>query len=94
MVRQWQELFWEGRYSSVEMGPSPDWPKLAEAFGATGVMVDDKNEIEGAMRDAIKTEGPVLVDVRVSQEENCYPMIPAGAAARDMVGGPEPAHKG
>ncbi len=94
MVRQWQELFWDGRYSSVEMGPSPDWPKLAEAFGATGLMVDDKNEVEGAMRDAINTEGPVLVDVRVSQEENCYPMIPAGAAARDMVGGPEPAHKG
>ena len=86
MVRQWQELFWDGRYSSVEMGPSPDWPKLAEAFGAKGLMVDDKNEVEGAMRDALATEGPVLLDVRVSKEENCYPMIPAGAAARDMVG--------
>ena len=41
MVRQWQELFWEGRYSSVEMGPSPDWPKLAEAFGAKGMSVSD-----------------------------------------------------
>jgi acetolactate synthase-1/2/3 large subunit len=86
MVRQWQELFWNGRYSSVEMGPSPDWPKLAEAFGARGMMVDDKNEVEGAMRDALATEGPVLLDVRVTKEENCYPMIPAGAAARDMVG--------
>src|SRR3954465_14521681 len=86
MVRQWQELFWDGRYSSVEMGPSPDWPKLADAFGAKGMMVDDKNEVEGAMRDALATEGPVLLDVRVTKDENCYPMIPAGAAARDMVG--------
>ncbi len=86
MVRQWQELFWEKRYSSVEMGPSPDWVKLAEAFGATGMRCDDKDEIEGAMRDAIETEGPVLLDVPVTREENCYPMIPAGAAARDMVG--------
>ncbi len=86
MVRQWQELFWDKRYSSVEMGPSPDWPKLADAFGATGMMVDDKGEVEGAMREALETEGPVLLDVRVDQEENCYPMIPAGAAARDMVG--------
>ena len=85
MVRQWQELFWDGRYSAVEMGPSPDWPKLAEAFGAKGMMVDDKNEVEAAMRDAIAAEGPAL-DVRVSREENCYPMIPAGSAARDMVG--------
>ncbi len=86
MVRQWQELFWEKRYSSVEMGASPDWVKLADAFGAKGMRVDDKNEVEAAMREALETEGPVLLDVRVTQEENCYPMIPAGAAARDMVG--------
>ena len=90
MVRQWQELFWEGRYSSVEMGPSPDWRKLAEAFGAKGMSVDDAGEVEGAMRDALAADGPVLLDVQVSKEENCYPMIPAGSAARDMVGGPEP----
>src|SRR3954469_4362284 len=86
LVRQWQELFWDGRYSSVEMGPSPDWPKLADAFGPKGMMVDDKNEVETAMREALATDGPVLLDVRVTKEENCYPMIPAGAAARDMVG--------
>ena len=68
------------------MGPSPDWPKLAEAFGMNGMMVDDKNEVETAMREALATDGPVLLDVRVTKEENCYPMIPAGAAARDMVG--------
>ncbi|MGH2955671.1 MAG: biosynthetic-type acetolactate synthase large subunit [Solirubrobacterales bacterium] len=90
MVRQWQELFWDGRYSAVELGPSPDWVKLAEAFGAAGIRVEDQGEVEGAMRDALATEGPVLLDVRVDQKENCYPMIPAGAAARDMVGGPAP----
>ncbi len=90
MVRQWQELFWDGRYSSVEMGPSPDWLKLADAFGAKGMRVDDAGEVEGAMRDALAAEGPVLLDVQVTKEENCYPMIPAGSAARDMVGGPEP----
>jgi acetolactate synthase-1/2/3 large subunit len=68
------------------MGPSPDWPALAEAFGAKGMRVDDAGEVEGAMRDALATEGPVLLDVHVAKEENCYPMIPAGAAARDMVG--------
>src|SRR3954452_19510191 len=86
MVRQWQELFWDGRYSAVEMGPSPEWPNLAEAFGMRGMMVDDKNEVEAAMREALAEDGPVLLDVRVTKEENCYPMIPAGAAARDMVG--------
>jgi acetolactate synthase I/II/III large subunit len=86
MVRQWQELFWDRRYSSVEMGPSPDWVKLAEAFGATGLRCEDSGELEQTMATALETDGPVLLDVRVSPEENCFPMIPAGAAARDMVG--------
>jgi acetolactate synthase-1/2/3 large subunit len=86
MVRQWQELFWDRRYSAVKMGASPDWVKLAEAFGARGMRIADKNELVGAFKDALAEEGPVLVDVHVSQEENCYPMIPAGQAARDMVG--------
>ena len=86
MVRQWQELFWDGRYSSVEMGDSPDWVKLADAFGWTGMRCADKRELKDTMRAALETEGPVLLDVHVSKTENCYPMIPAGAAARDMVG--------
>jgi acetolactate synthase-1/2/3 large subunit len=86
MVRQWQELFWDGRYQSVEMGSSPDWVKLAEAFGWTGMRCDDKAELGGAMRTALEADGPVLLDVHVSKTENCFPMIPAGAAARDMVG--------
>jgi acetolactate synthase-1/2/3 large subunit len=86
MVRQWQELFWAERYKAVEMGPSPDWSKLAEAFGWSGLRCEDKSELGDAMRQALETPGPALLDVRVTQNENCYPMIPAGAAARDMVG--------
>ena len=88
MVRQWQELFWDRRYSSVEMGASPDWVKLAEAFGATGIRCESSADLEETMVKALETEGPVLLDVRVAQEENCYPMIPPGNAARDMVEAP------
>jgi acetolactate synthase-1/2/3 large subunit len=90
MVRQWQELFWDRRYSSVDMGfDSPDWVKLAEAFGATGLRCDNADDLEATMKQALETEGPVLLDVRVAREENCYPMIPPGQAARDMVESPE-----
>ncbi|MGO8904238.1 MAG: biosynthetic-type acetolactate synthase large subunit [Solirubrobacteraceae bacterium] len=86
MVRQWQELFWDGRYSHVETGEFPDFVKLAEAYGATGMRFEDKTTLVEDMKRAIATEGPVLVDVRVTREENTYPMIPAGQPAREMVG--------
>jgi len=86
MVRQWQELFWDGRYSHVETGPWPDFVKLAEAHGATGLRFEDKRTLVEDMRQALTTEGPVLVDVRVTREENTYPMIPSGQPARNMVG--------
>ena len=86
MVRQWQELFWNRRYCAVEMGPSPDWVKLAEAFGCKGMRCTDKNELADAMREAIAHDGPVVLDIHVTREENCFPMIPAGAPAREMVG--------
>jgi acetolactate synthase-1/2/3 large subunit len=86
MVRQWQELFWDGRYSHVDMGKFPDFVKLAEAYGATGMRFEDKHTLADDIRRAIATEGPVVVDVRVTREENTYPMIPAGQAAREMVG--------
>jgi acetolactate synthase I/II/III large subunit len=86
MVRQWQELFWDKRYSQVDMGQWPDFVKVAEAYGATGIRLEDKRTLVKDMQAAIATEGPVLVDVRVTREENTYPMIPAGQAARDMVG--------
>ena len=68
------------------MGASPDWVKLAEAFGAKGMRWSDKDELVDGMKTALDEDGPVVVDVRVTKEENCYPMIPAGQAARDMVG--------
>ena len=88
MVRQWQELFWDRRYSAVDMGASPDWVKLAEAFGAKGMRIEKKAEllVDGMKAAPGRRTARWSCDVRVTQEENCYPMIPAGQAARDMVG--------
>ncbi len=86
MVRQWQELFWDGKYSHVDTGEFPDFVKLAEAYGATGMRFEDKRTLVQDMKRAIETDGPVVVDVRVTREENTYPMIPAGQPAREMVG--------
>jgi acetolactate synthase-1/2/3 large subunit len=86
MVRQWQELFWDGRYSHVDMGQYPDFVKLAEAYGCTGIRITDKSTLVPDLGSALATEGPVVVDVRVSREESVYPMIAPGAAAREMVG--------
>jgi acetolactate synthase-1/2/3 large subunit len=86
MVRQWQELFWDRRYSNVDMGQWPDWVKLADAYGATGVLLTDKSTLVDDLRTALATPGPVVVDVKVTREENTYPMIAPGTAAREMVG--------
>jgi len=86
MVRQWQELFWDRRYSHVDMGNFPDFVKLAEAYGATGLRLTQKETLVEDVCRALEMPGPVVVDVRVTREENTYPMIPAGQAARDMVG--------
>jgi acetolactate synthase-1/2/3 large subunit len=86
MVRQWQELFWDRRYSNVDMGTWPDWVKLAEAYGWTGVLLTDKRTLVDDLRAALAQPGPVIVDVKVTREENTYPMIAPGAAAREMVG--------
>ena len=86
MVRQWQELFWDNRYSHVDMGSYPDFVKLAEAYGATGLRLTDKATLVDDMKAALATPGPVMVDVRVTREENTDPMIAPGQAAREMVG--------
>ena len=88
MVRQWQELFWDGRYSSVEMGASPDWVEAGRGFRRGPGMLLRPTRASSRTRCAtpLETDGPVLLDVHVTKNENCYPMIPAGAAARDMVG--------
>ncbi len=86
MVRQWQELFWDNRYSHVDMGTFPDFVKVAEAYGATGMRLTEKSSLVADMKTALETPGPVMVDVRVTREENTYPMIAPGQPARDMVG--------
>ena len=86
MVRQWQELFWDRKYSHVDMGDFPDFVKLAEAYGVTGLRFTDKTTLVEDIKRAVAIDGPVVVDVRVTREENTYPMIPAGSAAREMVG--------
>jgi len=86
MVRQWQELFWDKRYSHVDTGEFPDFVKLADAYGASGLRLHDKRTLVSDLRDALALDGPVVVDVRVTREENTYPMIPAGQPAREMVG--------
>jgi acetolactate synthase-1/2/3 large subunit len=86
MVRQWQELFWDGRYSHVDMGQWPDFVKLADAYGCTGVRLTDKATLVADLKSALATEGPVVIDVRVTREESVYPMIAPGGAAREMVG--------
>jgi len=93
MVRQWQDMFYGKTYAEVDLSVQPDFVKLADAYGLTGLRVTDPADMEGAVRRAIETPGPVLVDVRVAREENCYPIVPAGTANRDMidVGDPIPA---
>ena len=86
MVRQWQELFWERRYSSVDTGQWPDFVKLAEAYGIPGHRLTSKTTLVDDLRAILTADGPAFVDVRVTKEENTYPMIAPGAAARDMVG--------
>ncbi len=86
MVRQWQELFWDSRYSSVNLEASPDFVKLAEAYGAKGIRVESPNDVDKALADAMaNTDGPTLIDFRITKEENVYPMIPAGGLVANMV---------
>ncbi len=86
MVRQWQELFWDKRYSSVATGQWPDFVKLADAYGIPGHRLERKGTLLEDLKAILAAEGPAFVDVRVTKEENTYPMIAPGAAARDMVG--------
>lgn len=88
MVRQWQELFWDRRYSNTDLRVgTPDFVKLAEAYGATGVRVDRPEDVRGALEKAYETPGVVVLDFFVEREQNVYPMVAPGAALKDMLGG-------
>ncbi len=88
MVRQWQELLHGGRYSESYTAALPDFVKLADAFGASGRRIEDPAELDGAIRWMLKTPGAVILDVAVDPKENCFPMIPSGAAHNEMLLGP------
>lgn len=87
MVRQWQELFSHHRYSQVDIKNGPDFVKVATAYGAQGIRVDKAEEVEPALKKALDIPGPVIIDFRVSREENVYPMVPAGVALTQMIEG-------
>ena len=89
MVRQWQELLHGERYSESYSEALPDFVKLAEAFGATGLRATKLGEVDDVIRRMIDTPGPVVVDMQVEQSENCFPMIPSGAAHNEMLLGPD-----
>ena len=86
MVRQWQELFWESKYSNVDLEASPDFLKLAEAYGAHGIRCSQPSGVRAALDEAMSiTDRPTVLDFRIAKEENVYPMIKSGGTIRDMV---------
>ncbi len=89
MVRQWQESFYQERYSASDMLPGePNFVALAEAFGVKGVVIKNREELKPKLFEALTFDGPVLVDVHVRRSENCYPMVPPGKSNAQMVGVP------
>ncbi len=85
MVRQWQQLTYESRYSSSYSDALPDFVKLAEAYGWKGIRISSEDELDAGIQAMIDYDGPVMVDCRVAKLANCFPMIPSGAAHTDMI---------
>jgi acetolactate synthase-1/2/3 large subunit len=89
MVRQWQEILHGGRYAESYMDSLPDFVRLAEAFGVTGLRASEPGELDGVIEKMMADPGPVIADIQVDPDENCFPMIPAGSAHYDMLLGPD-----
>ncbi|KPJ68733.1 MAG: acetolactate synthase catalytic subunit [Syntrophobacter sp. DG_60] len=85
MVRQWQQLFYRGRYSQTSLECSPDFVRVAEAYGAVGLRATKPQEVEKTIKKALNTNAPVFIDFVVEREENVYPMVPAGAPLSNML---------
>jgi len=86
MVRQWQQIFWEKRYSHTCIDFAPDFVKLAEAYGAAGFRVETYEEVIPALQQALAiNDRPIVIDFRVSREENVYPMVPAGQSFKEII---------
>lgn len=94
MVRQWQDMFYDKHYAEVDISAQPDFVKLAEAYGMVGLRVSDPSEMRAVVDKAVATPGPVLVDVHVDREENCFPIVPSGCGLADVLdlGDPVPPH--
>ena len=86
MVRQWQELFYDRRYSAVDLGSSPDFVKVAEAFGAFGIRVERPGEIGDALKQAAEAGKPAVVDFVIERECNIFPMVPPGKCLKEVIG--------
>ena len=87
MVRQWQESFYDERYSSSDMSRGePDFVKLAESFGVKGYLISDRNQLQKELKNALDHDGPALINILVRRAENCYPMVPPGKSNAQMVG--------
>ena len=89
MVRQWQEFFFNGRYAATPL-LSPDFVKLAEAYGATGIRVESRDRVADAVHTARNTPGIAIIDFVVEKEDTVYPMVPSGADLQDMIRRPKP----
>lgn len=85
MVRQWQELFYEKRYTWTCLECTPDFVKLADAYGAAGYVIEREEDVDQVLKEAFRNGKPTLIDVRVSPQESVYPMVPAGASLREML---------
>jgi len=86
MVRQWQDMFFDERFSQVNLTQTlPDYAALARAYGALGFTVENEEDLDTALREALASGRTCVVDARVDPREHCFPMIPAGAAATDVV---------
>jgi len=86
MVRQWQELFWNRRYSGVDISAQPDFVKLAEAYGAVGLRCDKRADVVKTLKKSLEYKDvPVIMDFRIEREENVYPMIPSGQSIEEMM---------
>ena len=90
MVKQLQDLSYDSEYTATQYAGNPDFVKIAEAYGITGIRVTDKAEVSSAIQTAINTPGPVIVEFIVRQEENVYPFIPSGQTVNDMIEEPQP----
>ena len=85
MVRQWQELTYESRFSQSYSESLPDFVKLAEAYGWKGIRIENESQLDAGIQEMIDYDGPVIVDCLVAKESNCFPMIPSGAAHTEMI---------